>query len=1129
MGSEPLKGVVHNLRAHLGEAPTDLELLGRYAREHDQAAFAALVRRHGSLVLAVARRQLADLQQAEDVFQATFLALARSGTRLRKRTSLVNWLYTVAFRQARKARLRQARRAAREKAIAPPSPPVDPLAEISGRELMGLIDDEVAALPERYRLPLLLCVVQGLSREEAAEHLGWSAGAVKGRLERGRRLLAARLAQRGLAPSTLLLAPLGAVAVPNDLLARTVALAASPWSASLPAAIVTLVATGVPRRLPLLGALAGSLLVAGLTGLALGVGGREATLTVLPPSTRAPPASAPPVVAGSPAAAAVVPAGGRLPPGALRRFGGDRFRITGWPLASALSPDGTRLAVLASVQGGNHVTLTVCEADTGRPVSQASIESASFFGTPRLAFSPDGRYVAAAISPDIRAVWTAETGELVTKLPASRFTFCVCQFTPEGLLVGADAKQTSLYEVPSGRVAKNWPVGRIARLTPDTTTFVRVDREFDTISIGDAATGTIAGTLAVKTADNGADNGLAFSADGAKLAAVHDRKRMQIWDVAARKKLNEVQIPDGLIEVKDPYYTVSFSPDGATVVLETKTGRIERWDARSLASLPGLDVAGSAPAGLRRQRGQSGTIYIRGVHWSKDGRTIVAAAGNGLVQRWDAATGKRLPDHSFASHPHFALTRDGAHLVIGDHVGRIEVWNVVSGRLVRQLARGDDRPHALTSLAISPDGLRVAVGEEQDKLRLFHIHGGEDAELTCPALRARMAWMMFLAWAPDGKSVFADATGMVLARLNLADGKAVWTAADWEMAAHALAPDGRFVVRAVKQDIRFLDASTGDVVRTISVALTQDELRRHRPVRAFAFVPDGSRFAAAIGADVLTLFDFSGRVLRRFTATDPPRPLNFNAQRFGMQQKRHSVEALAFTPDGRWLVSGADDLSVKVWEAATGKLIARFDGHDSNVWQVVVAPDGRSAFSAGGDGFVCQWDLTPKLYAGPRQKLDDLWIAAAEPDPAFAVPAAWALITRSTESRAFVANKLPPCVMPKREEVANWLAALDSQEFADREAATKALAAQGRLVEEHLRATLNTTKSLEVRRRAERLLLGLETAYTAEELRALRLVQACELHRSKAAHALLERWAGGATGALLTEEANSAIARCCRR
>src|SRR5262249_3598460 len=146
-----------------------------------------------------ARRQLGDRQSAEDVFQGTFLALAHQAPRLGRPVSLVNWLYTVALRQARKARLAAMRRAARHSQLTPPAPSPDPLSAITALELPAVIDDELARLPEPYQLPLLLCAIEGLSREEAAARLGWSPGAVKGRLERGRELLRTRLEARGLA------------------------------------------------------------------------------------------------------------------------------------------------------------------------------------------------------------------------------------------------------------------------------------------------------------------------------------------------------------------------------------------------------------------------------------------------------------------------------------------------------------------------------------------------------------------------------------------------------------------------------------------------------------------------------------------------------------------------------------------------------------------------------------------------------------------------------------------------------------------------------------------------------------------------------------------------------------------
>src|SRR5947209_2729617 len=132
---------------------SDDVLLTRFAADRDEAAFAELVRRHGPLVRGVARRRLGDSHEADDVAQATFLALARKAHRLAGRP-LAGWLFTVAYRLANKARIKLARSAA------PPSDVptnADPLDLLTARELVAALDDELTRLPERYRLPLVLC------------------------------------------------------------------------------------------------------------------------------------------------------------------------------------------------------------------------------------------------------------------------------------------------------------------------------------------------------------------------------------------------------------------------------------------------------------------------------------------------------------------------------------------------------------------------------------------------------------------------------------------------------------------------------------------------------------------------------------------------------------------------------------------------------------------------------------------------------------------------------------------------------------------------------------------------------------------------------------------------------------
>ncbi len=187
---------VQILRQTVGAAETDAALLARFVDKRDEAAFAALVERHGSLVLGVSRRMLGDSADADDAFQAVFLALVRNARRIRKGDSLAAWLYGAAYRICQKARRSHARiRAVERKSTRRKS--ADPVVEISVREFLALLDDELARLPERLRLPLVLCLVEGLSQNEAAERLGCSPGSIKGRLERGREKIRLRLSARG--------------------------------------------------------------------------------------------------------------------------------------------------------------------------------------------------------------------------------------------------------------------------------------------------------------------------------------------------------------------------------------------------------------------------------------------------------------------------------------------------------------------------------------------------------------------------------------------------------------------------------------------------------------------------------------------------------------------------------------------------------------------------------------------------------------------------------------------------------------------------------------------------------------------------------------------------------------------
>src|SRR5262245_19154602 len=198
MPTSPSASILRHLGAFAvaqADAASDRELLERFTRGRDEEAFAALLRRHGPMVWRVCRRFVPHFGDAEDAFQATFLLLARHAGSIRACESAAGWLYRVAGNSARKLRDSAARQTRLER-LAPARASTAPLMDMSARELLDTLDQELNRLPDRYRAPLVLCYLEGLSREEVARQLGCPLGTVKGRLERGKELLRSALQRR---------------------------------------------------------------------------------------------------------------------------------------------------------------------------------------------------------------------------------------------------------------------------------------------------------------------------------------------------------------------------------------------------------------------------------------------------------------------------------------------------------------------------------------------------------------------------------------------------------------------------------------------------------------------------------------------------------------------------------------------------------------------------------------------------------------------------------------------------------------------------------------------------------------------------------------------------------------------
>jgi RNA polymerase sigma factor (sigma-70 family) len=195
MAIRQLNGVIRQICGAVldGQACSDGQLLERYLSRREEAAFEALVRRHGPMVLGVCQRILRNGHDAEDAFQATFLVLVRKAATIHPREQVGNWLYGVAYRTALKAKTMAAKQSARERI----RPPQEHAMDEPCADWLPVLDQELSQLPDKYRVPIVLCDLEGKTRKNAARMLGWPEGTLSTRLTRARALLGQRLRWRG--------------------------------------------------------------------------------------------------------------------------------------------------------------------------------------------------------------------------------------------------------------------------------------------------------------------------------------------------------------------------------------------------------------------------------------------------------------------------------------------------------------------------------------------------------------------------------------------------------------------------------------------------------------------------------------------------------------------------------------------------------------------------------------------------------------------------------------------------------------------------------------------------------------------------------------------------------------------
>jgi RNA polymerase sigma factor (sigma-70 family) len=635
---------------------SDRQLLAEFAAGRDQGAFAALMQRHGAMVWGVCRGILRDGADAEDAFQAVFLVLVQRAGSLHEGIPLGGWLHTVAYRIALKAKARADRRRAREReAITVANRnPADVAAEVDDRECRGVLHEELQRLPEKYRVPLVLCYLEDKTQENAARELGLPAGSMSKRLSQARELLRKRLSRRGLtlpaAGLASLLAERGAEAVPPVLAANTLRaallLAANPASiAGVSTSVLALVdsASHVMFLSKLKIALVLALLVAG-------AGAGAELLVERRISTEPPAVAVQSMEAVEPAAESVPPvtpeqrpprtdqAGDPLPPAALARLGTTRLRHSGVVWQTAFAPDSK--TIVATSQSGLHFWDVVKGSEIRRLTSG--------FGGYVAAFSPDGKAVATTIRGRLCLV-DPSSGKVRAKFAGEQNPDTIVAFSPDGKLLASwgNTPTIRLWDVATEQqcsplVAKASPVSH-AVFSPDSRMLAAVGWNDKAIRLWDLASGK---ELPPLEGHRDSVLAVAFAPDGKTLASTGNDNTLRFWDMTTRKELRRIKDYRGCMPL-------AFAPDGKTVATgsyESGTG-IMFWDA----------ATGKL---LRKMEGHRAGFLT----FSADGK-FLASMWNGIntFDIWDLATGKRL--HSSRSHPDgvnaVAFSPDGEVLATG--------------------------------------------------------------------------------------------------------------------------------------------------------------------------------------------------------------------------------------------------------------------------------------------------------------------------------------------------------------------------------------------------------------------------------------------------------------------------------
>jgi RNA polymerase sigma factor (sigma-70 family) len=1113
------------------EEAADAALLDRFLHSGDENAFSALVARHGPMVHGVCQRVLRDGGAAEDVAQAVFLVLARKARSIRRRETLAAWMYRTARHLALnylRSQARRRQREARSLQAVPARTVMDPLDELSVRELLAIFDEEVGRLPERYRLPLILCCLEGCTQEEAARRLGWTAGSVKGRLERARARLHDRLVRRGLSLSAALVgleAVSGGTSAAGFVVATTrTALLFAAGTGGIDADVsdeVAAIATEAVASTALSRArmLLSLLLMVGLVAAGLAAVSYQGSASKPPGEKQAAIATRPPDQPPEKQRPRTDRNGQPLPEGAIARLGTLLWRASGNVEDLAFAASGKMIAV------GSRAGIDLFDLE-GKSLKGIRAKNTSFS---RLAFSPDSRQLICRcfVMEGGRFTRAVQLWDVTSQRRLQEFDLQAVQWvgwsaSGEPLAVLLEKGAVVFRELIAGKDRRFEVKGLPAPATGlDSCAFAPVEKllafpdQKCTIHVWDVSTGIKRCALETRAHNI---HSLTLSPDGRLLACwarTGDKVTARLWNLMTGKA--------GLAIATDQKYprAVVFGPGGKTV-----------------AAIGGQDVRFHDVATGRERSRLRGTPFMPSVAFSPDGKTLAVGDGfGGTINLWDVRTGKlKTAEAGHLTAPAgIDFSPDGRRVVtIGSTDGTIFLWDPTTGEAVTRIRKG----RILRGCFFSSDGRTLFSGMLGETLehsdastgRLLNTMKVDDPgrpktrpwTMSMHPSDDRKSWVVFSHYYPL-KGVAPSRREVLLTGWDATTQKLLFLRRrPWVDFGFAVSPDTRLL--AVSQGgrsdtpegvpgdgpIRIEDVVSGEHLLTLPQGKGQTQ--------PLAFSPDNRLLITNTAGKT----EYTSRVWETATAAEL---LTFPA----IQNTR-----VAFSPDGRFLALTDRSQEILLWDLPGGKERQRFKGFGADVNILTFSPDGKRLVSGLSNSTLLVWEVATGSKTSKPVRLSDAGLAKLWADLGGnvrkAFPARATLALSSDKTLPLLRKRLKPVQPAESGQVRRLVAELDSDTFENREKARKELEQLGDRASGALEAALKSKPSLEAHRRIEALLKRLRPPIAdGETLRSVRAVAVLEDIGSPEARKVLQSLTKGAAEARVTQEAKAALERLSRR